>query len=589
MTTDATTSQTPAGPDARAVRRVADDYVRACTELDPSLATALGTDPLADGLPRLTPGAADDLAALQRSTLADLDALVEQGLVRADVDAERRCAALLRERLGAALAAHDAGEHLRSLGTLFSPVQAVRTAVVLLPGATAEQVGVAVRRVALVERAYAEYGATLLHGLEQGLPGGPAQVTAVLDQLDAWAAVGQGRGWYAEHLAGLLDRCEEDVPAGLRQQAQEAGQSAQRGVLALRTLLAEQYLPVVQDAPDAVGRERYLVGARRWTGSDIDPLEAYGWGWRDLAAIHARMVEVAGQVLPGSTPKEAMDHLEAHGEAVDGVEEVRQRLQQMMDTAVEELDGRHFDIAEPIRRVEAMIAPPGSAAAPYYSRPSLDLVRPGRTWLPTLGRERFPMWDLVSTWYHEGVPGHHLQLAQWAYLSGELSMFQTSTGSVSAATEGWALYAERLMDELGYLTDPGHLMGYLSAQALRAARVVVDIGMHLGLTVPDDQHGLPVFAPGQRWTPELAGRFLGERTGMTQAFIDSEVVRYLGMPGQAISYKLGERAWLAGREAARARAASEGRELDLRAWHMAALGTGALGLDDLARELAALG
>ena len=228
-----------------------------------------------------------------------------------------------------------------------------------------------------------------------------------------------------------------------------------------------------------MGRERYLVGARRWTGSDIDPLEVYAWGWRDLAGIHARMVEVAEQVLPGSTPREAMDHLEREGEAVQGVEAVRQRLQQMMDTAVAELHGTHFDIAEPIRVVEAMIAPPGSAAAPYYTRPSLDLVRPGRTWLPTLGRERFPMWDLVSTWYHEGVPGHHLQLAQWAYLSGELSMFQTSVGSTSASTEGWALYAERLMEELGYLTDPGHVMGYLSAQALRAARVVVDIGMHL--------------------------------------------------------------------------------------------------------------
>ena len=589
MTPSEQTTRPEAGADARAVRQVADEYVLACTVLDPALATQLGTDPTADGLASLTPEAADDLAALQRRTLAALDELTAAGRVREDVPAERRCAALLRERLGAALAAHGAGEHLRSLGNLFSPVQSVRSAVVLLPGATAEQVGVAVRRVARVEQAYAEYGATLLEGVARGLPGGPAQVTAVLDQLDAWAAVGGGRGWYAEHLTGLVRGCEDEVPASVQEQADAAGASAQRGVLALRALLAEQYLPAVQGTPDPVGRERYLIGARRWTGSDIDPLEAYAWGWQDLAGIHAHMVEVAAQVLPGSTPKQAMDHLEHAGEAVEGVEAVRQRLQQMMDTAVTDLHGEHFDIAEPIRVVQAMIAPPGSAAAPYYTRPSLDLVRPGRTWLPTLGRERFPMWDLVSTWYHEGVPGHHLQLAQWAYLSGELSMFQTSTGSVSAATEGWALYAERLMAELGYLTEPGHLMGYLSAQALRAARVVVDIGMHLELEIPEDQHGLPVFAPGPRWTPELAGRFLGERTGMTQAFIDSEVVRYLGMPGQAISYKLGERAWLAGREAARARARAEGRDLDLKAWHMAALGTGALGLDDLARELADLG
>ena len=333
------TGSVDGGPGDRPVRTVADDYVRACTVLDPGLATQLGTDPLADGLPSLTPEAADDLAALQRSTLADLDALEAAGRVRDDVAAERRCAALLRERLGAALAAHAAGEHLRSLGNLFSPVQQVRSAVVLLPGATAEQLGVAVRRVARVEQAYAEYGATLLAGVARGLPGGPAQVHAVIEQLDAWAAVGDGRGWYAHHLAGLAEGCGEEVPADLRAQADAAGESAQRGVLALRALLAERYLPAVDGTPDAVGRERYLVGARRWTGSDIDPEEAYAWGWRDLAGIRARMVEVAEQVLPGSTPREAMDHLEEHGEAVDGVEQVRERLQQMMDTAVAELDG----------------------------------------------------------------------------------------------------------------------------------------------------------------------------------------------------------------------------------------------------------
>jgi len=582
--TGATDQVAAAAAQGRAARQVADEYVRACAVLNPALATQLGTDPLADGLPTLTPDGYDTLAALQRSTLADLDTLQAQGLV-GTADAERRCAALLRERLGAELAAHEAGEHLRSLSNLFSPVQAVRSALLVMPTGTEESAAAAVRRVARVAQAYQEYGNTLLEGVARGLPGGPVQVVAVIDQLDAWAAEGDGRGWFAHHLAEVVS----DHPAALQEAAEQAGASAQAGVLQLRALLAEQYLPAVSGTPDAVGRERYLIGARRWTGSDIDPLEAYDWGWHELAGIHVQMVEVAEQLLPGATPAQAMAHLDSDGEAVDGQEEVRLRLQQMMDTAVLELNGTHFDIAEAIQVVEARLAPAGSAAAPYYTRPSLDLSRPGRTWLPTLGRDRFPMWDLVSTWYHEGVPGHHLQLAQWAYLSDELSMFQTSTGSVSAGTEGWALYAERLMDELGYLQDPGQRMGYLNAQALRAARVVIDIGMHLGLTVPDDQHGLPVFAPGRRWTAALAGQFLQARTGLPEAFRTSEIVRYLGMPGQAISYKLGERAWLAGREAARVRAASQGRELDLRAWHMAALSTGALGLDDLARELADLG
>jgi uncharacterized protein (DUF885 family) len=263
------------------------------------------------------------------------------------------------------------------------------------------------------------------------------------------------------------------------------------------------------------------------------------------------------------------------------VDQVRRRLQQMMDDAITDLNGTHFDLAGPIQTVEAMIAPAGSAAAPYYTGPSQDFSRPGRTWLPTLGRTRFPEWSLISVWYHEGVPGHHLQVAQWTYLTSQLSRFQTVVGTVSACLEGWALYAERLMDELGYLRPAGARLGYLDAQIMRAVRVIVDLGMHLGLTVPADS---PVGA-GQVWTPELAAEFFGASSGRDAEFIDSEIVRYLSAPGQAISYKIGERAWLEGRAAAKA---ARGASFDLKAWHMAALSLGSLGLDDLADELARL-
>jgi uncharacterized protein (DUF885 family) len=192
------------------------------------------------------------------------------------------------------------------------------------------------------------------------------------------------------------------------------------------------------------------------------------------------------------------------------------------------------------------------------------------------------VWSLVSTWYHEGVPGHHLQLAQWVLTQDRLSRFQAGVGSVSATTEGWALYAERLMDELGFLTDPARRLGYLAGQMARAIRVVIDIGMHTGQRIPTGES----FHPGERWTPALAAEFFATHTGNDDGYTTSEIVRYLGMPGQAISYKLGERAWLAGREAARAAA---GAAFDLKSWHMAALSLGALGLDDLRAELVAPG
>ncbi|CAM5631315.1 hypothetical protein SHIRM173S_11958 [Streptomyces hirsutus] len=152
---------------------------------------------------------------------------------------------------------------------------------------------------------------------------------------------------------------------------------------------------------------------------------------------------------------------------------------------------------------------------------------------------------------------------------------------VSANAEGWALYAERLMDELGFLADAEERLGYLDAQMMRAARVIVDIGMHLELEIPADSP----FHPGERWTPELAEEFFGAHSSRPADFVESEMTRYLTIPGQAIGYKLGERAWLLGRENARKR---HGDAFDPKAWHMAALSQGSLGLDDLVDELSAL-
>jgi uncharacterized protein (DUF885 family) len=170
-----------------------------------------------------------------------------------------------------------------------------------------------------------------------------------------------------------------------------------------------------------------------------------------------------------------------------------------------------------------------------------------------------------------------MQFGQWTLIADQLSRFQTSM-FISGNIEGWALYAERLMEELGFLSDPGARFGFLVAQQLRATRVIVDAGMHLQLRFPPHQ----AFHPGEVMSPELGREFLMAHAGRDHDFLESEFLRYLGLPAQAISYKLGERVWLAGREAARRR---RGASFDLKAWHMAALNLGSLGLDDLADEL----
>ena len=292
------------------------------------------------------------------------------------------------------------------------------------------------------------------------------------------------------------------------------------------------------------------------------------------------MRTVAARILPGESVVAVADHLDHDlSRTVEGEREFQQWNQELIDRTIAELDGTHFDIAEPLRKCEAMIAPPGGAAAMYYTGPSEDFSRPGRTWYPTQGRTTFPLWREVSTCYHEGVPGHHLQVAQVKYLSEQLSRFQRAFGFLSGHGEGWALYAERLMGELGYLDDPAYELGMLCAQAMRAVRVIVDIGMHLELPIPDSE----TEHAGETWTPELALPFVIERSCEPPDFMRSEVDRYLGWPGQAISYKVGERVWLEARADAQAR---HGDAFDLKQFHSYALDLGGMGLGPLRDELA---
>ncbi|GAA4864409.1 DUF885 domain-containing protein [Kitasatospora terrestris] len=555
-------------------RRIADSYVQALADLDPLTAIYLGVNLDDDRLTDLSPAGSDALADLGRRTLAELDAAEAAGA--ADSEAERRCARLLRERLTAELAVHDAGENYVAVRNLGSPVHNVREVFTIMPTATEDDWGLIGRRLARVPQAIAQYRETLAAGIERGLLSGPRQVATVIDQIAEWLEGEVPGGWFGTFV--------QDAPEALRAELGATAVAATDALSELRDWLAEVYAPAAADTPDTVGRERYARFVRYWTGADLDLDEAYRWAWEQFHDLDAQMRTEAEKVLPGSTPMQAMKWLETDGPAIKGEEAVREYLQGLMDGAINDLQGTHFDLAEPLLKVESRLAPAGSAAAPYYTQPSLDFSRPGRTWLPTLGRESFPVWDLVSTWYHEGVPGHHLQLAQWTYVANKLSTYQVTLGGVSANLEGWALYAERLMDELGYLTDPGARLGYLNAQMMRALRVIVDIGMHAGLDFPADSP----YRAGEPMLPDAAREFFGLYCGLSSDFLDSELVRYLGLPGQAIGYKLGERAWLQGRAAAKAAAEARGEEFDLKAWHMAALSQGSLGLDDLVAELAAL-
>ncbi|MFI7294667.1 DUF885 domain-containing protein [Streptomyces sp. NPDC050121] len=562
-------------------REVADAYVDDLIALDPVTGTYLGVKDSSSRLPDLSPAGQEAIARLARDTLAKLDEAERRP--GADSDIERRCARLLRERLTAELGVHEADEGLRSIGNMGTPAHHVREVFTVTPTQTEEDWTAIAERLRAVPAALAGYRESLTLGLERKLYAAPRPTATFVEQLTQWSDTdGAGRGWFEDFVATGAEALSAALPEALCAELDEAARAATAAVVQLRDWVRDVYAPTAEGAPNTVGRERYARWSRYYNGTDLDLDEAYAYGWAEYHRLLAEMKQEAERILPGAdTPWVALARLDEHGKHIEGVDEVRDWLQGLMDQAIDALDGTHFELAERVRRVESRIAPPGSAAAPYYTPPSEDFSRPGRTWLPTMGQTRFPVYDLVSTWYHEGVPGHHLQLAQWTHIAANLSRYQASIGMVSANAEGWALYAERLMDELGFLTDAEQRLGYLDAQMMRAVRVIVDIGMHLELEIPADSP----FHPGERWTPELAQEFFGAHSSRPADFVESELTRYLTIPGQAIGYKLGERAWLLGREKARQR---HGDAFDLKSWHMAALSQGSLGLDDLVDELARL-
>jgi uncharacterized protein (DUF885 family) len=551
---------------------LSDRYVERYAALDPVAATLEGLTGHDDEMTDFSPDGYEERNEHDRATLHEL------GKAAREDDRDRIAADVLREMLEASIELYDTGEHLRTLNIIASPVQYVRMCFDMMATETEDDWAVIAARLGRVPEGLSSYQASLGEGVRRDLVAARRQAVQCMRQAETWGGLDRKTRPFFLTLVDRFDQSGIDNSV-LRDTLVDHADRATRAYASLARFLGDEYAPHATDR-DAVGPDRYSRLARVFNGLQLDLDEAYEWGWDELHRIEHAMGEVAERILPGEPIDAVIEHLETDpNRAIEGVENFRQWLQNLLDTTVGELDGVHFDIPDPVKRVEAMIAPPGGAAAMYYSGPAEDFSRPGRTWYPTLGKTRFPLWGEVSICYHEGVPGHHLQIGQVRYLAGELSRFQRTLAGWSGHAEGWALYAERLMGELGYLDDPAYELGMLRAQAMRAMRVVVDIGLHLELAIPEDER----YHPEETWKPELALPFAIERSKMPEDFMASEVDRYLGWPGQAISYKIGERVWLGVREDAKRRA---GDDFDLKAFHARALNLGPLGLDQLQRELA---
>jgi uncharacterized protein (DUF885 family) len=545
------------------VDQIANDYLDALVGLSPITATYLGMAGRDEDLDDFSPSGLAAQSVLRTRTL---DALASAAAVD---DIDQVTLAAMKERLGLAEETYAAGLDQMSLNVLASPLQAIRDVFDLMPTDTEAQWATIAARMTKVPAALDSYVESLRGAAASGLVSPKRQVEACAMQCVVLTAED---GYFANLLRSGSAVPGEGGPVNAPGEAlRSAVGEASSAYARMGEFLRNELLPQAPEA-DACGRDRYQLLSRSFLGATVDLEETYQWGQQELARITADMAAVAEQIAPGASIQEAIAILDADpAYQLHGTDELKAWMQGKADEAIRNLAGTHFDVPEPVRTIECLIAPTQTGGI-YYTGPSEDFSRPGRMWWSVpKGITEFGTWRELTTVYHEGVPGHHLQVAQTVFRSELLNRWRRMDAWTSGHGEGWALYAERLMAELGYLDDPGNRMGMLDGQSLRAARVVLDIGVHCGFEAPAE-------VGGGQWTYGKAWQFLRAHANMAEDFLRFELDRYLGWPGQAPAYKIGERLWLQLREQVRIR---EGEAFDIRAFHRRALDIGGVGLDTL--------
>lgn len=541
---------------------IAEEWVDTQLELYPEYHVWLGRPGREGEYADYSPAGAEHAAGKVRETLARIDAAEP-------VDEVDRITKLdLARELRLDLEKHEAGFGQRDLNVIASPAQELRDIFDLVPTESEEDWENVAKRLRNLPAAMDGYIETLRSGIAAGNVPAIRQVREVIAQANKQVA---GTGFFFEFTGGAKAG-ENELPEALKADLAAGARESSAAYATLAAFLRDELAPHAPEK-DAVGREIYALASRSFLGATVDLDETYEWGIEELARMVAEQEAIAREIKPGASVHEAIEHLDADpSRKLHGTEALQRWMQETSDRAIEELGRSHFDIPAEIRRLECMIAPTQEGGI-YYTPPSDDFKRAGRMWwsVPE-GVTEFDTWRELTTVYHEGVPGHHLQLSQAIYNKAQLNSWRRIAGT-SGHAEGWALYAERLMEQLGYLDDPADRLGMLDGQRMRAARVVLDIGVHLEKPLPDGS------GP---WTGEYAFEFLGQNVNMNEGFVRFEVNRYLGWPGQAPSYKIGQRIWEQLRDEYARR---EGAAFDIKAFHKKALDIGGVGLDTLKSAL----
>jgi uncharacterized protein (DUF885 family) len=549
-----------ADPNA-AVNDLADRFWDGVLERDPLWATVLGDERFNDRWPDLgADGRAADEAAY-RSVLSEAAAIPADGLEPEQV-ITRDLLILVAENHLEALAQKQyqlAVDHMS--GPQIWPAQAAQ----YQPADTPERLELLLTRYAAFPAMIEQYVSTLAEGVADGRTAARVPVRRAIEQVDRLLAMPSAAAPATTMVeVGDNDRgrvteaVEKHIYAGLRR---------------LRDYLADEYEPHARQQPGLSatpgGDAAYRLAIRMQTTIDTTAEEVHAFGLADLEAIEAEKDEVARRL--GHADRHALrvglaDDPANHTDDPDALVRLAQEQTERAYAAAPQYFGRlpsancHVKPVEAYREVES---PPA-----FYMPPSIDGSRQGQYYINTYQPMERQLHKIAAITFHEATPGHHFQIGIEMELKG-LPAFRTLGARMAgvAYVEGWGLYCERLADEMGLYLNDQERLGMLDAQSFRAARLVVDSGLH-----------------AMDWTREQAIEFMHERGSLPPVDAAIEVDRYTIWPGQALSYKLGQR------EIERARVEvtdAMGDRFDLRAFHDEVLAHGSLPLATLRREIPA--
>ena len=542
-----------------AVNDLADRFWEGLLERDPMWATVLGDERYNDRWPDLGPdGRAADEAAY-RSTLAEASEIPAEGLEPEQV-ITRDIIVLVCENQ---LAALDQKQYQLAIDHMAGPQVWPAEMAQYQPADTPERVEMLLQRWAAYPTMVDQNIATLEEGVADGRTSAITPVRRAIEQVDRLLAMEP-----ADHPAASMAQVGDEDRGRVVAAVEEHIYPALRR---MRDYLAQGYEHHARPEPGLSttpgGEEAYRLAIRTQTSLDTTAEEVHAFGLADLEAIEAEKDEIAR--LLGHADRHALREalLADPSNHTDDPDAIVRLAQDQTDRAYAEAPkyfGRlpsancYVKPVEPYREVES---PPA-----FYMPPSLDGSRQGQYYINTYQPAERQLHKIAAITFHEATPGHHFQIGIEMELTG-LPAFRTLGARLAggAYVEGWGLYTERLADEMGLYADDRERLGMLDAQSFRAARLVVDSGLH-----------------AMGWTRQQAIDFMHERGSLPMVDAEIEVDRYTVWPGQALAYKLGQR------EIERARAAVSkhmGDRFDLRAFHDEVLGHGSLPLATLTREI----